>query len=120
SGASGFGAAFAVVAVPGLVLAAWRRWRTGRTPLVTWALLAAVSLAVAVVFPLPTPRRQLVPGLLALAFLGLLPLLLPTARALPVVILTALAITVAVAVDRYRPIAEAPVGRATFYQEEWY
>jgi hypothetical protein len=34
--------------------------------------------------------------------------------------LTAIAMTVAIAVDRYRPLVTAPLGREAFYQQEWY
>ena len=115
SDTSGYGAAFLVVAVPAALLAVVRTgpWRTTFVRL--WLLIWVTSLVVAVAFPLPTPRFQLLPVLLTFAFCGLLPDLWPVHQRLVVgLAVAAVAVTAVVAVDRLRPQIDQPTDRARF------
>jgi hypothetical protein len=121
SDTSGFGALFAVVALPAVLLASLRRsirvswvWRG-------WLLVAAVSVVTAVAFPLPTPRFQLLPVVLTLAFCGLVgPLWGSRQRVVVPLAVAAVLVTAAVAVDRLRPAVTAPLDRSAFYAQLGY
>jgi hypothetical protein len=78
-------------------------------------------LAAAVVFPLPTPRFQLLPVALTCAFCGLITRLWSSYRRIVAVLaVTATLITAAVAVDRLRSTIVAPIDRASFYAVNGY
>jgi hypothetical protein len=112
---------FAVVAVPAALLASLRREVRQQPAWRLWALLAVTSLAVAVAFPLPTPRFQLLPVALTFAFCGGIgELWRRDARVVAVLALTAVVLTGAVAVDRLRGQIGGSLDRAEFLATEDY
>lgn len=121
SDTSGFGALFVVIAVPSALLASLRPAVRRHPFWPTWMVSAVVSLVVAVLFPLPTPRFQLLPVLLTFVFCGLPATGWSTYdRAVAVLAVVAVIVTGAVVIDRLRASLTEPLDRSKFYAEVGY